>query len=421
MFRTTSRLSNSGGSTPHVAYVVKRYPRFSETFVVNEILAHEQAGLDISIFALRPSSDAHFQPALARVRAAVTYLPSAGIRVNDFWTSLQPHLDGERLPALAGAADCDGMEVFQALQLAAALRDGGVDHIHAHFATSAATVARLASRLTGIPYSLTAHAKDIYHEYVNPSALGQKLSDAESVITVSDYNKQHLEREYPDSAHKTHRIYNGLPLDDFPFAPAAVRPPLILGVGRLVEKKGFSDLLAACSILSQLDVEYRCELIGGGDLEAPLRRQIETLGLESRVRLLGPLPSDQVVAALQRAAVLAAPCVTALTGDRDGLPTVLLEAMALGTPCVATAVTGIPEIVQDRTTGLLVPERDPERLAGALCRLLKDRDLAQQLAARGRALIEQEFDIHRNTARLRELFLHGRYSRTRTTQLAEAV
>ena len=288
----------------HIAYVLKRYPRFSETFVVNEILAHEKAGAKISIFALRPPADSHFQPSIARVRAPVTYLPSAGVRADDFWKLLEPQLIDDRLQALAGAVDCDGTEVFQALQLAQALRVRGADHIHAHFATSAGTVARLAAGITDVPYSLTAHAKDIYHEYVNPLGLGQKLADADHVITVSDYNKRHLDREYPACAERICRVYNGLPLEEFPFSPSATRPPLILAIGRLVEKKGFSDLIAACAILSQIDVAFRCEIIGGGDLDAPLRQQIAAMGLESQVRLLGSQPSDAVVAALQRAAVL---------------------------------------------------------------------------------------------------------------------
>jgi glycosyltransferase involved in cell wall biosynthesis len=413
--------SKSGAPILHVAYVLKRYPRFSETFVVNEILAHEMAGATISIFALRPPADTHFQPSIARVRAPVTYLHSASVRADDFWTLLEPQLAGDRAQALAGAMDCDGTEVYQALQLAQALRERGVDHVHAHFATSAATVARLAARIAGISYSITAHAKDIYHEYVNPLGLGQKLADADAVITVSDYNKRHLDHEYPECAEKICRIYNGLPLEEFPYSPDANRQPIILAVGRLIEKKGFADLVAACSLLSQFDVDYRCELIGGGELEAPLRRQIAALGLEARIHLLGPQPTSAVVAALQRAAVLAVPCVTALNGDRDGLPTVLLEAMALGTPCVATNVTGIPEIVRDGETGLIVPERDPERLARTLCRLLIDRQLAQRLAFRGRRLVEREFDVHRNAAVMRDLFARGQQRGSRTAQLAEAV
>lgn len=405
----------------HVAYVLKRYPRFSETFIVNEILAHERAGTRISIFALRPPADAHFQPAIARVRAPVTFLHSAGVRVDDLWKLIKPRLSDDRLQGLADTACCEGIDVFQALQLAQSLRNCGADHIHAHFATSAADVARMTSKLTGIPYSFTAHAKDIYHEYVDPLALGQKLADASRVVTVSDYNKQYLSERFPECSDKVFRVYNGLPLEDFPFSPWGDRSPYILAIGRLVEKKGFSDLVAACSMLAHQNVQFHCNIIGGGDQESQLRRQIVSLGLESYVRLLGPQSSDCVKVALKRAAVLAVPCITASTGDRDGLPTVLLEAMALGTPCVATTVTGIPEVVQHEETGLLIPERNPEQLATALRRLIADGELARNLASRARQVIEANFDIDRNAAELRELFARSEVKCARGPQLAEAV
>lgn len=406
-----------------IAYVLKRYPRFSETFIVNEILAHESAGVELSIFALRPPADTHFQPALARVRAPVIYLQNGSVRANDFWNLLQPLLENwpERLKRLVGAEDCDGFDVFQALQLAQMLQERGVDHIHAHFATSAASVARLASLLTGIPFTFTAHAKDIFHEYVDAAGVQQKLTDAASVVTVSDFNRGFLHRRFSCPEEKIHRIYNGLPLELFPFEPPRERPPLILGVGRLVEKKGFSDLIAACSALEKQNVEFRCDVIGAGELEAPLRRQINDLQLSSKVRLRGPLPTDEVVRSLRSAAVLAAPCITASTGDRDGLPTVLLESMALGTPCVASAVTGIPEVVQNEKTGLLVEERNQAELALGIKRILKDVTLGVKLAQAARALIEKHFDIHRNTAQLRTLFAPGRRTRRAKPQLLEAV
>lgn len=405
----------------HVAYVLKRYPRFSETFVVNEILAHERAGTRVSIYALRPPADTHFQPAIARVRAQVTYLQSVGVRVDDFWQLLGSHLAGDRWQGLGGASNCDGIEVFQALQLSRLLCDAEVDHIHAHFATSAAAVARIASRLSGIPYSFTAHAKDIYHEYVDPDDLSRKLADAQAVVTVSDFNRQHLEHQFPNCADKVHRIYNGLPLDEFVYLRAESRLPVILAIGRLVEKKGFSDLVAACALLAQIGLPFRCDVIGGGELEIPLRRQISSLGLESHVRMLGPQPLDEVVGALRRAAVLAVPCVTASTGDRDGMPTVLLEAMALGTPCVATEVTGIPEVVRNEETGLLVPERSPEQLANAIRRLLADRQLACNLQANARRLIEQQFDVDRNAAELRKHFTASVSHSASVARFAEAV
>jgi colanic acid/amylovoran biosynthesis glycosyltransferase len=406
-----------------VAYVLKRYPRFSETFIVNEILAHEAAGVELSIFALRPPADTHFQPAIARVRAPVTYLQNGSVRANEFWNLLQPRLKNrpERLRRLVGAADCEGLDVFQALQLAQMLQERGVDHIHAHFATSAASVARLASLLTGIPFSFTAHAKDIFHEYVDPAALEQKLADAASVVTVSDFNRKFLQHRFGCPEDKVHRIYNGLPLEHFSFEEPRKRSPLILGVGRLVEKKGFNDLITACSILAHQNVDFRCEIIGAGELDAALRRQIVELQLELKVRLCGPLPLDEVVSSLRRAAVLAAPCITASTGDRDGLPTVLLESMAVGTPCVASTVTGIPEVVRNDTTGILVSERNPAELALALKEILTNEKLSIKLAQAARQLIEEEFDIRQNTAMLRALFIPRPSAQRPKPQLREAV
>jgi colanic acid/amylovoran biosynthesis glycosyltransferase len=389
-----------------VGYVVKRYPRYSETFIVTEILAHEAAGVDVEIFALRPPSDTHFQEAIARVRAPVTYLPFDGVRTADFWALFQQAV--ARHPrmwtTLADIAREDARDVYQALLLAQHVVQRGLSHLHAHFATSATSVARLAARLADISYSFTAHAKDIYGPEVRHDDLGSKLADAAAVVTVSEYNLAHLRGTYGPAANRVHRIYNGLAVDEFSYSAPDLRPPHILAVGRLVEKKGLSDLIDACAILQRSDRPFSCHIIGAGPLEAELRAQIERLGLAPRVRLLGPRPRSEVVRRLQEAAVFVAPCVVSADGDRDGLPTVLLEAMAVGTPCVATAVTGIPEIVHDGVTGVLVGERDPGALAAAIGRLLIDDGLRVRLASAGRALVERAFDARRNAERIRDMF-----------------
>jgi len=398
--------SNTQTDTPRVGYVLKRYPRFSETFVVNEILAHEAAGTQIDIFALRPPSDTHFQPGIAKVRAPVQYLRSNNVRAGEFWTAAEQWLeaDPDRFSMLAGTVDTGGLEVYQSMQLAESVQKRGIQHLHAHFGTSAATVARLTSLLTGVPYTFTAHAKDIFHEYVDAEGLGQKIADAAAVVTVSDYNVAHLRTEYPRFADKLVRIYNGLPISLFHFSPYGEREPLILAVGRLVEKKGLCDLVSACKIIHENGGTFRCDIVGGGEEESTLRRKILSAGLENFVRLTGPLPSDAVADRLRQASVLVAPCVTASTGDRDGLPTILLEAMALGTPIIGTDVTGIPEVVQHERTGLLVPEKEPQLLASCINRLLQDSELAASLAKAARALVEQEFNIERNAAKIRALF-----------------
>lgn len=389
-----------------VGYVLKRYPRFSETFVVNEILAHEAAGLVIEVFALRSNTDTHFQHAIADVRAPINHIRSGGIKAESLWSNLDKFAQEfpEKSNILQTATGYPAVEVFQALLLAQEIRDRGIEHLHAHFGTTAAGVARLASLLTDVPYTFTAHAKDIFHEYVDEEMLGRKIADAAAVITVSDYNVSDLSERFPQSANKIRRIYNGLPLERYPYSVPANRLPKIVAIGRLVEKKGFSDLVDACALLAKSDVPFECDIIGGGDLKESLHSQIQQLGLTDCVSLTGPLPQQEVHKSICDAAVCAVPCITATTGDRDGLPTVLLESMALGTPCISTAVTGIPEIIRDNETGLLIPEREPGKLATAIQKLLGDEPLRARLSKAARELFERNFSIDANTARMRETF-----------------
>jgi colanic acid/amylovoran biosynthesis glycosyltransferase len=393
-----------------IGYVVKRYPRYSETFIVSEILAHEKAGADVRIFALGPSFDAHFQDTLSRVRAPVTYLRFDNIRTLDFWgyvTSAAEEFSAAAKVLLPGAGETP-FEVCQGIALAREARSAGIEHLHAHFATSATAVARIASLISGIPFTFTAHAKDIYHEGVDARGFERKLRDAAVCVTVSDYNVAFLQQRYGTAAAGVVRIYNGLELADFPYTSPADREALIVGVGRLVEKKGFDDLVEACGLLASRGERFTCRLIGTGPLEASLRRRIDDHGIADCVMLSGPRPQADVIKEVRSAAVLAAPSVIALDGDRDGLPTVMLEAMALGTPSIGTPVTGIPEAIRDGETGLIVPAHDPPRLAAALSALLNDSRLRVRLADAARRRIEVEFDSHRNAASLRELFTRVR-------------
>jgi glycosyltransferase involved in cell wall biosynthesis len=389
-----------------IGYVLKRYPRYSETFVVNEILAHEAAGLEVEIFALRPPSDTHFQDIISRVRAPVNYLSASGIKAADFWKALggaavsSPGL----WTALGEAGSEDARDVYQATLLAREARLKGITHLHAHFATASTTVARLAAKFARIPYTFTAHAKDIFHESVCPEDLRRKLEDAAGVVTVSDYNLRYLRENYGPAAERMRRVYNGLDLQRFTYKAPLHRLSKIVAVGRLVEKKGFADLIGACATLAASGRQFTCEIVGSGELEADLRGRIEQSGAGGMVRLIGPRPQAEVVRLVQEAAAFVAPCVLGEDGNRDGLPTVLLEAMALGTPVVSTDVTGIPEVLRDGETGLLVPQRNSTALAGAISRLIGDSTLRVRLADRARHLIEADFDVQDNAAQLREIF-----------------
>lgn len=389
-----------------VGYVLKNYPRYSETFVVNEILAHEAAGLPVEIFSLRTLSDPHFQDIISRVRAPVTYIPVEPRKASDLWATMQTA--GDVLPKFWRAVESTRREemrnVYQAVLLAIEARRRGIRHLHAHFASVATSVTRLAARFGEIPFTFTAHAKDIFHESVSPTDLREKLSDAAGVVTVSDYNVDYLHDVFGGAARGVRRVYNGLDLEQFPFAVSGRRGHQIVAVGRLVEKKGFGDLIDACGILHERGVQFQCEMIGAGPLEGELRARIGELGLADRVQLLGPRPQREVMDHVRSASVFVAPCVDGTDGNRDGLPTVLLEAMALGTPCVSTRVTGIPEVVRDRETGRLVAQHDPVALAEAIAEILAERCVGELLAQRARQLMEANFDIHRNTAQLRRLF-----------------
>ncbi|WP_392479549.1 glycosyltransferase [Nostoc sp. C110] len=402
-----------------IGYILKRYPRYSETFVVNEILAHEAAGLDIEIFALRPPCDTHFQNIISQVRATVNYIrkPIQG-RMSEslnsltptaasyFWAELQEasKVIPDFWPKLAYAQGEQASTVYQAAWLAREARLKGITHFHAHFGTVATSVARLASHFTGIPYTFTAHAKDIFHESVEFEDMQRKLKDAATVVTVSDYNLNYLQKTYGAAAKRVQRIYNGLDLRQLQYSSPADRPPLIISVSRLIEKKGLSILIDACAILKRINCDFQCQIVGTGSLEPILQQKIQNLGLQSIVEIIGPRPQNDVFYLMQQAAVFAAPYIIGQDGNRDGLPTVLLEAMALGTPCVSTDVTGIPELVRDRQTGLIVPQHDAEQLAIALQQLLTNPALRVKLSTQARQLIESEFDIHRNSAALRAIF-----------------
>ncbi|WP_432562355.1 glycosyltransferase [Kineococcus sp. SYSU DK003] len=385
-----------------MGYVVKVYPRFSETFVVREIAAREAQGERIAVASLRPPTDPRFHALLAGVTAPVTWIGESGGRSSTtLWSSLRA---ARELPGFDTCLDellaADVDVAAQAVGVALWAREAGVSHLHAHFASLPGRTTRLAARLLGIGYTVTAHAKDIYvHGTADAAALEGVLADAAAVVTVSDYNLRHLRRHHPAAA--TVRVHNGLDLDELSYRAPIGRGRLVAAVGRFVEKKGFDDLLEAVRILRAAGDPVRLVLAGAGRDEADLRRR--AAGLGNAVEFPGPLPQHDVVALLRRAAVFAAPCVVAADGDRDGLPTVLLEAMALGTPVVSTPVTGIPEAVLHDITGTLVPQRDPVALSVALRRVLDDPELARAHSRAARTRVEQFFDVRHQAARLAEL------------------
>jgi len=382
----------SEDGVPRVAYVLKVFPRLSQSFILNEILEHERVAMPFEIFSLKRPKREPIHSAVSSVATDVTYLPDPEAE------------SAHAAPAAAGDEYATASELTWAAAVARESKARGVDHLHAHFATGAANVARLAARAAGITFSFTAHARDIFHEGIDQRLLGIKIAAASAVVTVSEFNVRHLEAQFGEDANAIERIYNGVDLTVFPFHEAPDRRSLVLAIGRLVEKKGFEVLVRAASLMRNELPEMRVEIVGSGPLEPTLRDLIASLRLEEVCSLVGALPREAVQERMRQAALLAVPCVIARDGDRDGLPTVLIEAMAVGTPCVSTDVVGIPEIVRHEETGLVTVPGDPADLAGGCLRVLNDVNLGRSLAIKARNLVERSFDTRRNAGTLRDLF-----------------
>nr|WP_196837237.1 glycosyltransferase [Zhihengliuella flava] len=394
-------------------YVVKVYPRFSETFIVTEILAREDAGEELTIFALRPTTDTRFHPEIARVQAPVHFVPRS-VKLSEAWSQIAEataEIDGfaarygRLLPELAGL---DPSEAQQAVALAIGARRAGLTHLHAHFGSMAGRVAWMAAELAGLEFSVTTHAKDLFHESVDRERLGRMLERAHHMVTISEFNLEYLRAAYPRLAHKVHLLYNGLELARFPYRDPAptVGRLRVAAVGRLVEKKGFAHLIRVAALLRAQGCDLEVRIAGDGELAHDLQARIEQTG--APVALLGARTQAEVRELLDWADVFAAPCVVGADGNADGLPTVLLEAMAMGVPCVATAVTGIPEAIIDGHTGVLLEPGDDDGLAAALRSFAAPAaaERSVRLARSARALIEERFNAARQGRALAALESH---------------
>lgn len=381
--------------------LVKIYPKLSETFILEEILGLERLGLALRLYSLAPATDAITHPAVARVRAPLTTVPpSIRSKLGEFagrHTRLLVASPLRYLISLAAAVRRGrrGLVDFtRAGWLVEQLRIDGVEHLHTHFISTPADVAELASQLSALPYSISAHAKDIYLS--DPADLRRKLRSARFTVTCTEFNCKTLLDIAPTA--QVHRMYHGV--DHALFHPRSrAKPhlvPLILSVGRLREKKGLDTLIDACHLLRKQGQDFVCEIVGYGEEQARLQAQIERLGLEDRVHLVGKLAREEVIKRYERAVVYVQPSRIAADGDRDGIPNVLLEAMSMALPVVASDVSGIPELVGHDLNGLLVKPGDPEALAVAITQLLNDPARCTALGCRARETVTKSFDNDRN-------------------------
>jgi glycosyltransferase involved in cell wall biosynthesis len=391
-----------------VGYVVKRFPRTSETFIAQEILELERLGAEVTILTLWANDQRAEHGWLAGLAAPIEHC--GDLPLSDAWKWLHRRSaagdqDARCQRALEEAFTYPDRRGRHRLRESVAVADAalrlGLNHLHAHFANDPAFVAYLAHLVSGIPFSFTAHAKDIYSKAPPHETLGRIVDAAAFAVTVTQHNQRELAaRLGPALGPKVLKLYNGVDLENIREAEGATGPFGIITVARLVEKKGVDTLLRALTVLRRRGIELRCTIVGDG----PLRQELEELAreqeLSDHLRWAGALPHEQVVAEIRRHDVMVLPARVARDGDRDALPTVLLEAMAAGLPCVSTPVGGIPEIIDHPRTGLLLPSDRPLALADALVELESNAQLRSTMGGRGRRRAEDLFDRRVNVARL---------------------
>ena len=403
-----------------IGFLVKTFPRLSETFILNEILGLQTMGWTLQIYSLKRPVEEPVHPGVACVQAPARYVPS--LRPAGSWLdplkALAAHavLIAKR-PATYGAAAwryftqtraARVKEFVQAGWLAADLERKGITHLHAHFANAPTAVAEIVHWLSGIPFSFTAHAKDIYT--TDERDLARRMEAATATLTCTAFNARHL-RQIAGAKATVELAYHGIDTHRFTAMRAKDQAgdetgmPVVLTVGRFSEKKGLEDLICACALLRNRGVRFRCVMVGYGALEDRLKELRSELGLETVISMPGRLAQPQVIEQFRRAAVFALPCVVLDNGDRDGIPNVLLESMAAGVPVVTTDVSGIAEVVTDGETGWLVKPHDPLMLADAIAYVLSHGSESVRVAANARERVEREFSLAASAQRVHDKLL----------------
>jgi glycosyltransferase involved in cell wall biosynthesis len=390
-----------------VAYLVKTFPRLSETFILNEILGVEELGLELEIFSLRklPPESEPVHPDVAKVKGRVRYIPSLvrplwppGLalllfshlallfaRPRRYFAAVRFHFSSGYNPRLK--------DFLQAGYLGRALSRGKFTHLHAHFANVPTTVAEIVKHLTGIGYSFTAHAKDVY--LTPPSELAKKIREAKCVLTCTAVNQRYL-AGLADQDTPVRLAYHGVDVNRFRVLRSGDPPrngevPLILSVARLCEKKGLEFLIEACHALVDRGVNFQCQIVGYGPLDDKLRKMIASLALQDRVFLLGKMTQDQLATLYPQADLFVLPCLVLENGDRDGIPNVLFEAMVCGVPIISTEIAGIRELIEHQKNGVLVEQRNSPALADAMELLIGSPELRNDLARKGRQTVLEGF------------------------------
>jgi glycosyltransferase involved in cell wall biosynthesis len=400
------------GRGRRIAYLMSWFPAITETFILDELRELRAQGIDVAALPLFGSRGGGVHAGWRELAASTHYHRTLSWELcaaQLHWLRRRPRaLLRAWAEALTRSAASRKLLVrtplvlLKGALLARRLEAMGVRHVHAHWATHPTLAAWLVSELTGIGYSFTAHAHDLY---VDRAMLREKVAGARFVVTISEFNRRLLADVCGAAAEKVQVVRCGV--DPGAFAPAPRRPPEVptfVCVASLREYKGHAVLLDAIHLLRAGRPALRVILVGDGELRGALAARIAREGLAGVVELRGAVPHEQIPLLLAGATAMVLPSVTSRDGQMEGIPVALMEAMACGVPVVSTRLSGIPELVEDGESGLLVPERDPVALAEAMERLASDPALAERLAAAGRRAVEERFDRRRNVARLAALF-----------------
>ncbi len=394
---------------PVLGLILKGYPRISETFISNEILLLESLGFKIHIFSMRHPRENFAHPSIAKIKAGVDYLPSTILHhlvpliIHNSLLLIKrpgPYLKAVRLAVSRWRRTRKSATIKHLLQAGylvhRLLPKKGVVHFHAHFAHSPTSVALFASILSGLRFSFFAHAKDIYTS--DRRQLREKIDMASFVVTCTQYNKAYLLSLSAGLSTCVYCVYHGINPEYF-FPPVDMRipaPPFqLLTVARMTPKKGIDVIYRSLALLKQRGVQFCHTLIGEGDDRLELERLRKTLGIEAQTRLLGTLAHDDVIQWYKKSDLFILGCRIASNGDRDGIPNVMAESMAMKVPVVATRVSGIPELLEQGVTGLMAEPDSPESLADAVQEMLSDRFPRESIAANARKRIEDRFDNRR--------------------------
>ncbi len=399
-----------------VAYVLLRFPRLTETFVAEEIRGVQMRGVDFAIYSLLPSQEPLVHPVSQQLLPWLTYAP--GFFSWPLWAAQLYYLLKAptkyfgllatilKQPAPHRSFLAKRVDVFlKGVWLARRLQRAPVDLVHTHFAWLSAVAGVVVNELLGIPFTVTAHAYDIYSE--RNDLLGLACRRAQRILTISEVNRKAILAAVPGlEPERVKVLHCGIDLDCFQLPPARTssKPLRIISVGSLLPKKGHEFLIRACGELQAQHVDFQCVIAGSGHLERPLAALIHELGLDGKIALAGAKPQQWIRDSLAKSDLFVLASVTADGGDRDGIPVAIMEAMAMGVPVISTRLSGIPELVRDGETGLLAPERDPQQLAAAIVRLASDEPLRQRLAKNARDLVSSEYNITKNTDVLETVF-----------------